>query len=136
MWAGTNDVAVPVREAVGSAWGRLAFLNRSCSSQIKQWRRRENRLTEQIAKKERCILDSQKRIEIISLKTHRHNVYTMNQDYFSGSYSLQHHLQGQLMQTEVPLDDEAEPVPSIYMVSLSEHAGNSSPKTLTEREER
>jgi hypothetical protein len=30
----------------------------------------------------------------------------------------------------VPLDYEAEPVPSIYMVSLSENADNSSPKTL------
>jgi len=37
---------------------------------------------------------------------------------------------------EVLLDDEAEPVPSRYMVSLSEKTGNSSPKTLIEGEER
>ncbi len=56
----------------------------------------------------------------------------INQDYFSGSCSLHHHLEGLTLQTEVPRDYKAEPVPSISMVSLSEHAGNTSPKTPSE----
>jgi len=36
----------------------------------------------------------------------------------------------------MPLDDEAEPVPSRYMENLSEIAGNFSSKTLVERIER